>query len=145
MLKKTILIFVAILAILGVSVFFIFENKQKQVQLPVKVELPPIFSVVGEITGITENGFKLKVLKEQNIFGQEKEFVVAVASSTVFSKIEVPQVISQENANTPILSQKAKFSDLKVKDNVTVESDVNLRNVSQFTAKSVQNLKTIKQ
>lgn len=141
MLKKTILIFVAILAILGVSVLFIFKNKQKQVQLPLQVQLPPIFSVVGEITEITENGFKFKALKEQNIFGQDKEFVVVMASSTVFSSIEIPQAISAENAHQPVLSKGIFLADLKVGDDVAVESSVNLRGNDKFTAKSVQLLK----
>lgn len=141
MFKKNILIFIVVLIIaLGVLLFFIF-NKEKSKQ----VELPPVFSIVGEITNITENNFQIKALKTQNSFGADKEFLVAVASSTVFSNIEIPQTISQEDANNPIMAQEANFSDLKIKDSVAVESNIDLRNISQFTAKSVQNLKVIEQ
>jgi len=151
MLKKNILIFVVILIVLGVLIFFVF-NKEKQRQ----AELPPVFSIVGEITEITGNSFQVKTFKEQNGFGADKEFLVVVASpvrgdasngasSTVFSKIEIPQTISQEDANTPILAKEANLSDLKVKDNVAVESNVDLRNVSQFMAKSAQILKIVEQ
>ncbi|MDO8524575.1 MAG: hypothetical protein Q7R99_03025 [bacterium] len=137
--RKNILIFVAVLIALGVLIFFVF-NKEKQKQ----AELPPVFSIIGEITKITENGFQVKTLKTQNGLGEDKDFLVLMASSTIFSGIEIPQTISQEDATKPILAQKANLSDLKVKDIVVVESNDNLRGVSQFTAKSAQILEYAK-
>lgn len=153
--KKFIFILVVILAILILGWFVFLAFFQKEVKLK-PIVLPPIFSVVGEITEITENSFQIKTLKAQNGFDADKDFLVLVASpvrgdasngasSTVFSKIESPQTISQEDANKPILAQEIKFSDLKIKDNIAVESDIDLRNVSQFTAKSAQILKNIEQ
>lgn len=154
MLKKTIFIslIIAIILILGWVLFFSFAPFSKVKLKP--VELPPIFSIVGEITGITENSFQIKTLKDQNSFGENKDFLVFVASpvrgdasngasSTVFSSIEIPQTISQKDASKPILAQEAILSDLKVKDEVAVESDIDLRNINQFTAKSSQILKII--
>jgi len=146
--KKFIFILVVILAILILGWFVFLAFFQKEVKLK-PIVLPPIFSVVGEITEITGNSVKVKALKIQNSFSEDKEFLVLVASpvrgdasngasSTVFSKMEIPQTISQEDVSKPILAQKSSFSDLKIKDNVAVESEVNLRDVSQFTAKSMQ-------
>ncbi len=119
-LRRILLIFVVLVVCF---VAFLFFNKEKQKQ----AGLPPIFSIIGEITEITGNGFSV-----------DNEFLVLMASSTIFSSVQNQQVINQEDANKPILSQEAKFSDLKVKDKVVVESDINLRGVDQFTAKSVQ-------
>ena len=102
--KKVILIFVVILIVLGISAIFIFNKKNREIP----PELPPVFSIVGEITNITESGFQVKTLKDQNSFGIDKEFFVFMASSTVFSNIEMPQTISEENAQQPILAKKIK-------------------------------------
>jgi len=139
MLKRNVLIFIAIIIAVGVFMFFVFKNKQK------KAELPPVFSIVGEIAQISGDSFQIKALGVQNGFGKDKDFLVFVASSTVFSNIEMPQTISEENVSQPILAKKAGLFDLKINDNVVVESDINLRNISEFTAKSVQSAKNIEQ
>ncbi|MDD5738717.1 MAG: hypothetical protein PHY72_02195 [Candidatus Pacebacteria bacterium] len=134
--KKIILFVFTILIICSVVWFFIFQNKQKQ------AELSPVFSIVGEITNITENSFQIKALQTQNDFSKDKDFLVFVASSTIFSNIEMPQSISAEDASKPILAKKTDLVDLKISDSVVVEGNINLRNVSEFTAKSIQNSKT---
>lgn len=134
--KKIILILLAVLVGAGIVVFAVLRRPARPA---------PVYFIVGEITALNNNGFSVRALAGRNSFGEDNAFSVLVASSTAFSGIEIPRTISQKDAGKPVPAEKAGFSDLGVGDNVAVESFVNLRNVRQFTAKSVQSLKTVGQ
>lgn len=104
-----------------------------------KIKMPSeIFSASGKVKSI--DGRKITLVS--SFFGEEKTYQVIVGDDTKIIKREIdlsPLKEGSENAALAPASEEtdSKLEDVRIGDSLTVDSDENIKNKTEFTAKSI--------
>lgn len=101
--------------------------------MPIPAEITSISGTVEKIDGNT-------LTVKTNLFGNEKTYRVKITENTKITKREIlqnpPQSKEGEVIN-PFKDSEAAIGDIREKDNLTIEASENVKDKTEFEAKSV--------
>jgi len=113
------------------------EKKASAIPEAPNVPVPnEVFSIGGTVTEIQDGALTVKSF----FFGQEKSYKVKIGDNTKIQKREMKKEIPKPEEGKsfePFTTTDAKLEDIRQNDSVTVESDENIKDKTEFEAKTV--------
>lgn len=113
------------------------EKKASAIPEAPNVPVPnEVFSLGGTVTEIQDGTLTVKAF----FFGQEKAYKVKIGDNTKIQKREMKKEIPKPEEGKPMepfTTTDAKLEDIRQNDSVTIESDENIKDKTEFEAKTV--------
>lgn len=135
------IVIVLVVAFLAWLVWMAIKPEGEQVTTPVTTEQPfqkpepaEVRTLVGQVKSVGVRRFTLNAAAARNYFTSDRQLTIEIDENTVF-EVSTP---ADPKSGMLVKRTKGRFEDLKAGDQVSVTAGENVKDKSEFRAKSVE-------